>query len=144
MQTGSYINGKWFNPSSSQISRNINPADTSDVIAEFPLATAVDVRSAVDAAMAAFPLWKKTPGPERGRVLWRAADIARRRVDEIAQTLTREEGKILREARGEVLKGIAVLDTTPAKASACTARPCPRNPATPLPTRCGSRSAPSD
>ncbi len=110
MQTGSYINGKWFNPSSSQISRNINPADTSDVIAEFPLATAGDVRSAVDAAMAAFPLWKKTPGPERGRVLWRAADIARRRVDEIAQTLTREEGKILREARGEVLKGIAVLE----------------------------------
>ncbi len=110
MQTGSYINGKWFNPSSSQISRNINPADTSDVIAEFPLATAVDVRSAVDAAMAAFPLWKKTPGPERGRVLWRAADIARRRVDEIAQTLTREEGKILREAKGEVLKGIAVLE----------------------------------
>ena len=36
------------------------------------------VRSAVDAAMAAFPAWKKTPGPERGRVLWRAADIARR------------------------------------------------------------------
>jgi acyl-CoA reductase-like NAD-dependent aldehyde dehydrogenase len=110
MQTGSYINGKWFNPSSSQTSRNINPADTSDVIAEFPLATAGDVRSAVDAAMAAFPLWKKTPGPERGRVLWRAADIARRRVDEIAQTLTREEGKILREAKGEVLKGIAVLE----------------------------------
>ena len=110
MQTGSYINGKWFNPSSSQISRNINPADTSDVIAEFPLATAGDVRSAVDAAMAAFPSWKKTPGPERGRVLWRAADIARRRVDEIAQTLTREEGKILREAKGEVLKGIAVLE----------------------------------
>ena len=110
MQTGSYINGKWFNPSSSQTIRNINPADTSDVIAEFPLATAGDVRSAVDAAMTAFPLWKKTPGPERGRVLWRAADIARRRVDEIAHTLTREEGKILREAKGEVLKGIAVLE----------------------------------
>jgi aldehyde dehydrogenase (NAD+) len=110
MQTGSYINGKWFNPTSSHLGRNINPADTSDVIAEFPLATAGDVRSAVDAAMAAFPSWKKTPGPERGRVLWRAADIARRRVDEIAQTLTREEGKILREAKGEVLKGIAVLE----------------------------------
>jgi acyl-CoA reductase-like NAD-dependent aldehyde dehydrogenase len=110
MQTGSYINGKWFTPASKQISRNINPADTSDVIAEFPLATADDVRTAVDAAVAAFPLWKKTPGPERGRVLWRAADIARRRVDEIAQTLTREEGKILREAKGEVLKGIAVLE----------------------------------
>ncbi len=110
MNTGSYINGKWFHPNSNQISRNINPADTADVIAEFPLATADDVRTAVDAAMAAQPAWRKTPGPERGRVLWRAADIARRRLDEIAQTLTREEGKIFKEARGEVLKGISLLE----------------------------------
>lgn len=110
MRTGSYVNGKWYHPDSRQISRNINPADTSDVIAEFPLATATDVRSAIDAAATAQRAWKKTPGPERGRVLWRAADIARRRVDEIAQTLTREEGKILKEARGEVMKGIAVLE----------------------------------
>ena len=110
MNTGSYVNGKWYHPASGQISRNINPADTSDVIAEFPLATAADVRLAVDAATAAFPAWKKTPGPERGRVLWRAANIARRRVDEIAQTLTREEGKILKEAKGEVLKGISLLE----------------------------------
>jgi aldehyde dehydrogenase (NAD+) len=110
MHTGSYVNGKWYHPASAQVGRNINPADTSDVIAEFPLATAADVRSAVDAAMAAFPVWKKTPGPERGRVSWRAADIARRRIDEIAQTLTHEEGKILKEARGEVLKGISLLE----------------------------------
>ncbi len=110
MNTGSYVNGKWYQPASSKISKNINPADTSDVIAEYPLATAADVRLAIDAAVAAFPAWKKTPGPERGRVLWRAADIARRRVDEIARTLTREEGKILKEARGEVLKGISLLE----------------------------------
>ncbi len=110
MRTGSYVNGKWYHPDSKQISRNINPADTSDVIGEFPLATAADVRAAIDAAVAAQQAWKKTPGPERGRVLWRAADIARRRVDEIAQTLTREEGKILKEAKGEVMKGIAVLE----------------------------------
>jgi alpha-ketoglutaric semialdehyde dehydrogenase len=109
MQTGSYINGKWHTPSG-KISRNINPADTSDVIAEYPLATAADVRTAIDAATTAWPTWKKTPGPERGRVIWRAADIARRRVDEIARTLTREEGKILKEARGEVLKGISLLE----------------------------------
>jgi aldehyde dehydrogenase (NAD+) len=110
MHTGSYVNGKWYHPASSRVTRNINPADTSDVIAEFPLAMAADVRSAVDAATAAFPAWKKTPGPERGRVVWRAADIARRRVDEIARTLTREEGKILKEARGEVVKGISLLE----------------------------------
>src|SRR5262245_47102797 len=110
MHTGSYVNGKWYHPASSRVTRNINPADTSDVIAEFPLATAADVRSAVDAAMAAFPAWKKTPGPERGRVIWRAADIARRRVDEIARTLTREEGKLLKESKGEVIKGISLLE----------------------------------
>jgi acyl-CoA reductase-like NAD-dependent aldehyde dehydrogenase len=110
MNTGSYINGKWQRPASSAVTRNINPADINDVIAEYPLATAADVRSAIDAAMQAFRSWKKTPGPERGRVLWRAADISRRRVDEIARTLTREEGKILKEAKGEVLKGISLLE----------------------------------
>ena len=110
MNTGSYIDGKWYQPSSKKISKNINPADTSDVIAEYPLATAADVQTAIDAAVKAWPAWKKTPGPERGRVLWRAANIARQRVDEIARTLTREEGKILKEAKGEVLKGISLLE----------------------------------
>ena len=110
MRTGSYVNGTWYHPDSTDLLRNVNPADTSDVIAEFPLATAADVARAIEAAQAAWPGWRKTPAPERGRVLWRAAEIARRRIDEIARTLTREEGKVLKEARGEVLKGIAVLE----------------------------------
>ena len=109
MHTGSYVNGTWYHPSG-EVIRNINPADTSDVISEFPLATAVDVRKAIDAATAAWRGWKKTPGPERGRVLGRAAEIARRRSDEIARTLTREEGKVLKEAKGEVTKGISLLE----------------------------------
>jgi len=110
MHTGSYINGKWIHPNSDRTLRNLNPADTNDVIAEFPTATAAEVQQAIDAAQAAFPGWKNTPGPERGRVLWRAADIARQRTDEIARTMTREEGKILKEARGEALKGISLLE----------------------------------
>jgi aldehyde dehydrogenase (NAD+) len=110
MNTGSYINGQWYHPQSDRTLRNINPADTADVIAEFPMATAEDTQKAIEAAQAALPAWKKTPAPERGRVIWRAADIARRRVDEIAETMTREEGKILKEARGEVLKGISLLE----------------------------------
>jgi aldehyde dehydrogenase (NAD+) len=109
MQTGSYINGKWFHPKSNRLVRNISPADF-EVIAEFPAATAEDVLNAIQAAQAAFKDWKKTPGPERGRVLWRAADIARRRADEIARALTREEGKILKEAKGEVMKGVSLLE----------------------------------
>jgi aldehyde dehydrogenase (NAD+) len=109
MQTGSYVNGKWYHPKSNRLVRNVSPADF-EVIAEFPAATAEDVHSAIEAARTAFREWKKTPGPERGRVLWRAAEIARRRADEIARTLTREEGKILKEAKGEVMKGISLLE----------------------------------
>lgn len=110
MHTGSYVNGTWYHPVSTELGRNVNPADTSDLIAEFPLATAADVQRAIDAAKAAWPGWRKTPGPERGRVLSRAAEIARRRSDEIARTLTREEGKVLKEAKGEVTKGISLLE----------------------------------
>lgn len=110
MNTGSYLNGKWFHPKSTRLIRNLNPAEPDDVIAEFPSATVEDVQQAISAAENSFRDWKKTPGPERGRVLWRAADIARRRADEIARTLTREEGKILKEAKGEVMKGISLLE----------------------------------
>jgi acyl-CoA reductase-like NAD-dependent aldehyde dehydrogenase len=79
MQTGSYVNGKWFHPKSNRLVRNMNPADSDDVIAEFPAATPSDVEAAIAAAQTAFKDWKKTPGPERGRVLWRAADIARQK-----------------------------------------------------------------
>ena len=110
MGTGSYVNGKWYHPQSERLVRNLNPADPDDVIAEFPCATGNDARRAIEAAQTAFIEWRRWPGPERGRVLWRAADIARRRADEIARTLTREEGKILKEAKGEVLKGISLLE----------------------------------
>jgi aldehyde dehydrogenase (NAD+) len=110
MNTGSFVDGKWFHPKSNRLVRNINPADPDEVIAEFPAATVEDVARAIERAQAAFRSWKKTPGPERGRVLWRAADIARQRADEIARTLTREEGKVLKEAKGEVMKGISLLE----------------------------------
>ena len=110
MSTGSYINGQWVHPQSERLVRNINPADPDDVLAEFPAATAADAQRAIEASQAAFRDWKNTPGPERGRVIWRAANIARQRVDEIAHTMTREEGKILKEAKGEALKGISLLE----------------------------------
>ena len=110
MNTGSYVNGQWFHPKSTRLVRNLNPADLDDVIGEFPAATAEDVHRAIAHAQAASRGWRKTPGPERGRVLWRAADIARQRADEIARTLTLEEGKILKEAKGEVMKGISLLE----------------------------------
>ncbi len=110
MPTGSYINGKWFHPTSDRLVKNINPADPKQVIAEFPAASAQDACDAIQAAQAAFPNWKNTPGPERGRVLWRAVNITRGRLEEIARVMSLEEGKVLKEARGEVLKGISLLE----------------------------------
>jgi acyl-CoA reductase-like NAD-dependent aldehyde dehydrogenase len=87
-----------------------NPADTTDVLAEVALGTAADVERAVERAEKAYPAWRDTPGPQRGRVLARAAEITRRRVDELARLLTREEGKILSEARGEILRGVNLFE----------------------------------
>ncbi|MEK8023931.1 MAG: aldehyde dehydrogenase family protein [Candidatus Hydrogenedentota bacterium] len=109
-KTGSFIDGEWINPKSDRLTRNINPADTNDVLAEFPSAGAEDTQRAIAAAEHAFPAWKKTPGPERGRILWRAVELCRKRAEEIAKTMTREEGKILKEARGETTKGINVME----------------------------------
>lgn len=129
--TGSYINGKWIHPKSDRVTKNINPADTNDVLAEFPSATEEDARAAIEAAREAFPAWRDTPAPTRGRILWKAVEIARKRHEEIAQTMTREEGKVIKEARGEVTKGINVLEyyagagfriegkTLPAEAARC-------------------------
>jgi aldehyde dehydrogenase (NAD+) len=87
-----------------------NPADTSDVLGEVAVGTPEDVARAYERAARAYPAWRATPPPERGRVLARAAEIARRRLDDLARLLTREEGKVLGEARGEVLKGINLLE----------------------------------
>ncbi len=87
-----------------------NPADTSDILARVPQQTAQDVMRAVERAQEMFPAWRDTPPPSRGRVLARAAEITRSRVDELAKLLTREEGKILSEARGEILRGVNLLE----------------------------------
>jgi NAD-dependent aldehyde dehydrogenases len=63
MNTGSYVNGKWFHPQSSRLVRNLNPADPDDVIAEFPAATAEDVRSASIARKPRREAGAKRPAP---------------------------------------------------------------------------------
>ncbi len=87
-----------------------NPADTTDVLGEVALGTAADVDRAIQRAERAFPAWRDTPAPQRGRVLARAAEITRRRVDELSKLLTREEGKILSEAKGEILRGVNLFE----------------------------------
>lgn len=89
---------------------SVNPADTREVIATFPSATKEDALKAIDAAQSAFPSWKRVPAPKRARIVQRALDIARSRKQKLGELLTREEGKILTEALGEVEKGLNLLE----------------------------------
>ena len=98
------IDGEWVNSSDGKTFENRNPAQLDDVLGEFPLATKADVERAIDAASAALPAWGNLPGPARGAILDKASRILEARLDEIATVLTREEGKTLTEAKGEVTR----------------------------------------
>ena len=74
-----------------------------------PSATGADAAQAVAAAAEAFPAWAATPGPARGAILFRAAELLDERLDDVATTLTREEGKTLAEAKGEVTRARDIL-----------------------------------
>lgn len=105
-----FIGGKWSPPSTGQYEPNRNPADLDDVMGHFPRSGREDARAAIQAAAEAFPAWSSVPAPERGRVFARAAAIVRSRIDEFARCLCREEGKTVAEAKGEVSKGINILE----------------------------------
>jgi aldehyde dehydrogenase (NAD+) len=101
-----FIAGEWCEPDSGMWFENRNPADSTDLIGEFPLSSASDVRRAVESAQRGFAIWRAMPAPARGDVLRRVGDILTRRKEEIADAMTREMGKPLTETRGDVQEGI--------------------------------------
>jgi malonate-semialdehyde dehydrogenase (acetylating)/methylmalonate-semialdehyde dehydrogenase len=104
-----FINGEWLRPAQLASTPVHNPS-TGEVIALTPAATAVEVESAVAAADAAFPAWMETPAVERARVLFRYRDLLLRNFDEIAALISREHGKTRGEARGDLQRGIEVVE----------------------------------
>ena len=103
------IGGEWVGASDRATFESRNPARPDEVLATFPSATAVDAARAVACAAEAFPAWAATPPPLRGAILFKAAGLVDERFDDIAATLTREEGKTLTEARGEVTRARDIL-----------------------------------
>lgn len=99
-----YIGGRWVESSSGHTFENVNPANFAEILGNFPLATPDDTRQAVEAARNALEGWSNTPGPNRGMILDRASQLIDARKDEIAASLTHEEGKTLGEAKGEVTR----------------------------------------
>ena len=101
-----YIEGQWVEAKSGRTFENRNPADRRDLIGLFPASGAEDVEAAVSAAKKAFAKWRLVPAPKRGEILFRVGELLRQRKEEIARSMTREMGKILKETRGDVQEGI--------------------------------------
>jgi alpha-ketoglutaric semialdehyde dehydrogenase len=83
-----------------------NPAHRDEVIGAFPRSGGEDVADAVEAAAAAYADWRRTPWPTRGDIILRAATILEQRKEDVARLMTREMGKVLVEARGDVQEAI--------------------------------------
>ncbi len=101
-----YINGEWVEARNGKAFENRNPANTEELIGMFPSSSSEDVGAAVEAACAAYPMWRLVPAPKRAEILFRAAEMLLRRKEELARDMTREMGKILTEARGDVQEAI--------------------------------------
>src|SRR5258707_6689136 len=102
-----YINGEWVKRDTTFDDRN--PANTDEVVGQFVKGTAQDMDDAAAAAGAALPGWSGMAGPARGNILYKAADILDRKFDQVAADMTREEGKTLPEAKGEVRRSINIF-----------------------------------
>jgi aldehyde dehydrogenase (NAD+) len=101
-----YINGEWVDGPTFE---NRNPANTDEVVGLFVKGTGDDVHRAADAAQAAFAGWANMPGPARGALLFKVADILEKKFDQLGEEMCREEGKTLPEAKGEVRRAINIF-----------------------------------
>jgi acyl-CoA reductase-like NAD-dependent aldehyde dehydrogenase len=104
-----FIGGEWTDSSSGATSEDRNPARPSEVLGRFQSSAAADVERAMDAAHGALDGWRKTSPVARGNILYKASQLVERRADEIGEALTREEGKTLKEGKGETLRAAAIL-----------------------------------
>ena len=101
-----FINGEWKKGEEEKTFDSINPADTSEVVGVVAGSTRRDVDSAVEAARGAFRSWRLLPAPRRGEILFRAAELLTKRKRELGEIMTREMGKVLPEALGDVQEAI--------------------------------------
>lgn len=119
-----FINGQWVESRGGTVERR-NPANTDEVVAVVPLSTREEAREAIAAAKAAFPAWRGTTAPVRGRILAKAKLLMEQQRQELATLLTREEGKALKDSLGEVAKAINVMDFMAGEAVRLTGETAP-------------------
>src|SRR2546422_11244700 len=101
-----FIGGRWVPSQGGEWLENKTPADTRDLVGRFPLSISDDVSAAVSAAAAAFDGWRRTPAPRRAEILFRVGEILIRDKEKYTADMTREMGKVLKEAGGDVQEAI--------------------------------------
>src|SRR5512135_890427 len=100
-----YIGGKWVPAKSGKTFESRNPAN-GELIGMLPLSDLQDANDAVQAAAEAYEKWRKYPAPKRAELIYRVSEILRARKQEMGELLTREMGKVLPEALGDVQEAI--------------------------------------
>jgi alpha-ketoglutaric semialdehyde dehydrogenase len=101
-----YVDGDWSPSASGDVFENRNPADGDDIVGVFQQSSRQDVERAIDAARRAYTRWRLVPAPRRAEIVFRAAQILVARKEDFAREMTREMGKVLKEARGDVQEAI--------------------------------------
>ncbi|MST94680.1 MAG: aldehyde dehydrogenase family protein [Pedosphaera sp.] len=104
-----FIGGEWTPASSGKTFSNINPADTRETVAQYAAGGQADAVAAIEAAKKSFPAWAALTPVARGRILGKASQLLEARKAELAELLTREEGKTLAEATGEVQRAADIF-----------------------------------
>ncbi len=104
-----YIGGEWVEAKTNQTEKVYNPA-TGEVIARVPVSTKEDLNHAVKVAAETFKTWKEVPVVKRARILFKYHQLLVDHWDELAELITLENGKSLKEAHGEVLRGIECVE----------------------------------
>src|SRR5262252_4730729 len=112
IEVRNYIRGEWVSVRQGREIEIRNPADQDELVGKGYLASANEAAGAVTAACEALPAWSRMPAPKRGEIVERAADLLRAEQDEVARLLTREEGKTIAEAKGEIYRAYNVLNFT--------------------------------
>ncbi|RQW20128.1 CoA-acylating methylmalonate-semialdehyde dehydrogenase [Bacillus sp. C1-1] len=104
-----WIDGSWVDSRATTQETVPNPA-TGETIATVPLSTVEDVHDAVVAAKRAYEEWKVVPVPERARYMFVYLEKLKEHREELAQLITKENGKTIKDARGEVQRGIECVE----------------------------------
>lgn len=104
-----YINGEWVASETRKTGVSKNPAKKDEIVGAFQLSSSNDFEKAATSARKAQKVWQKLAGNVRGDYLLKAADILEERADDVATAMTKEMGKTFPEAKGETLRGVAIL-----------------------------------